>query len=82
MTMPTPDARIPHANRPYGPYAVIVLGFVLFVAGLAVDAAQHGLDFLVNEFRESPWAHGLPLIGIVLVMVGVALAWRHTGRTP
>ena len=37
---------------------------------MAIDLGQHGKDFLVQEFREAPLAHGLPLAGIVLVVLG------------
>jgi hypothetical protein len=58
-------------------YLLIVLGLLLLVAGLAMDLSQHGMDFVVNEFRHAPVAHGLPLIGMVLILIGTTLASRH-----
>ena len=57
------------------PYLMIVAGLLLFFAGMAIDLGQHGKDFLLHEFREAPLAHGLPLAGIVLVVLGTGLGW-------
>jgi hypothetical protein len=63
------------------PYHVILTGLALFFAGMAIDLIQHGLDFLVEEFRGAPLAHGLPLLGIVLVIVGTVLGLRRTNKS-
>ena len=62
------------------PYVVIVIGLSFFIVGLGIDLAQHGTEFVLNEFREAPIAHGLPMIGIALIMLGTGLAWRQTKR--
>ena len=59
------------------PYLIIVAGLLLFFTGMAIDLGQHGKDFLLEEFREALLAHGLPLGGIVLVVLGAELGrWR------
>ena len=42
-----------------------------------MDLGKHGIDFVINEFREAPVAHGLPLLGIILITIGTILAWRR-----
>ena len=73
-------ALLSYGDAVSAPYLVIVLGLLLFIAGLGIDLTQHGIDFVINEFRQAPVAHGLPLIGIVLVIIGTGLAWRQTKR--
>ncbi|MDK2741759.1 MAG: hypothetical protein NDI90_02515 [Nitrospira sp. BO4] len=51
-------------------YLMLVSGLVLFTFGMIIDVAQHGLEFVMSEFRHAPWAHGLPLAGILLILVG------------
>ena len=59
------------------PYYIILFGLILFFVGMAIDLIQHGMDFIVEEFRGSPLAHGLPLAGILVVLIGVGLGlWR------
>jgi hypothetical protein len=62
------------------PYHIILIGLALFFAGMGIDLIQHGLDFLVEEFQGSPLAHGLPLLGIVLVIVGTVLVLVRTKK--
>jgi hypothetical protein len=62
------------------PYYIIVAGLVLFFAGMAMDLMQHGMDFLVEEFRGSPVAHGLPLAGILVIIFGAGLGLRRADR--
>lgn len=58
-------------NKPAQPaYLMLVSGLVLFTFGMMIDVAQHGLEFVLSEFRHAPWAHGLPLAGILLILVG------------
>ena len=64
-------------NNSRTPYYIILSGLILFFVGMAIDLIQHGMDFLVEEFRGSPLAHGLPLVGILVVVLGVGLGlWR------
>lgn len=51
-------------------YLMLVSGLVLFTFGMIIDVAQHGVEFIISEFRHAPWAHGLPLAGILLILVG------------
>lgn len=51
-------------------YLMLVSGLVLFTFGMIIDVAQHGLEFVMSEFLHAPWAHGLPLAGILLILVG------------
>lgn len=51
-------------------YLMLVSGLVLFTFGMIIDVAQHGLEFIIAEFRHAPWAHGLPLASILLILVG------------
>ena len=51
-------------------YLMLVSGLVLFTFGMIIDLAQHGLEFVISEFRHAPRAHGLPLAGIPLILVG------------
>jgi hypothetical protein len=51
-------------------YLMLVSGLVLFTFGMIIDVAPHGLEFVMSEFRHVPWAHGLPLAGILLILVG------------
>lgn len=58
-------------DKPAQPaYLMLVSGLVLFTFGMIIDVAQHGLEFVMSEFRHAPWAHGLPLAGILLILVG------------
>jgi hypothetical protein len=50
-------------------YVMLVAGLVFFAIGMIIDVAQHGLEFLMSEFRHAPWAHGLPLAGMLLILV-------------
>jgi hypothetical protein len=50
-------------------YLMLVAGLVLFAFGMIIDVSQHGLEFLMSEFRHAPWAHGLPLAGILLILI-------------
>jgi hypothetical protein len=63
------------SHSPYTPYLIILAGLLLFATGLALDAIQHGKEFLIQEFQEAPLAHGLPLAGIAVVIFGTALGW-------
>jgi hypothetical protein len=65
---------------PHIPYLIILIGLLLFFAEMAIDLGQHGKDFLVKEFQEAPWAHGLPLGGILVIFVGTVLGWRRAGQ--
>jgi hypothetical protein len=51
-------------------YIMLVGGLVLFAFGMVIDVFQHGLEFLLSEFRHAPLAHGLPLVGMLLIFVG------------
>lgn len=58
-------------DKPAQPaYLMLVSGLVLFTFGMIIDVAQHGLEFIIAEFRHAPWAHSLPLAGILLILVG------------
>ena len=59
------------------PYHIILAGLVLFFAGMAIDLIQHGMDFIVEEFQGAPLAHGLPLAGILAVILGTFLGLRR-----
>lgn len=50
-------------------YFMLVAGLVLFTFGMIIDVAQHGIDFIISEFRHAPWAHGLPLAGMLLILI-------------
>jgi hypothetical protein len=67
-------------RSPHIPYLIILTGLLLFFAGMVVDLGQHGKDFLVKEFQEAPLAHGLPLAGILVVIIGTVLGWRRAGK--
>jgi hypothetical protein len=58
-------------------YVMLVAGLMLFMFGMIIDVAQHGLEFIISEFRHAPWAHGLPLAGILLVTVGTFVGLRR-----
>lgn len=60
-------------------YLMLVSGLVLFTLGMIIDVAQHGLEFVISEFRHAPWAHGLPLGGMLLILVGT-LRLRSSAR--
>jgi hypothetical protein len=62
------------------PYRIIFLGLALFAAGMAVDLAEHGMDFLIGEFQMSPLAHALPAAGILIVTAGALWGWRQGGK--
>ena len=47
--------------------------------GMIIDVAQHGIDFIISEFRHAPWAHGLPLSGMLLILVATLRLWS-SGR--
>jgi hypothetical protein len=58
-------------NKPAQPaYLMLVVGLLLFTFGMILDVAQHGLEFVISEFRHAPLAHGLPLAGMLLILVG------------
>jgi len=57
-------------GNPCTPYLIILFGLLLFGAGMVVDLSQHGIEFLIGEFRESPLADILPGAGIVPVIMG------------
>lgn len=61
---------------PPTPYVIILTGLALFGIGMIIDVVQHGIDFIISEFRHAPWAHGLPLAGIVLVIIGTGVGLR------
>ena len=67
-------------RSPYAPYFIITLGLVLFVIGMVVDLAQHGLDFLLAEFQGAPLAHGLPAAGILVIIIGTLIGWRRVRK--
>jgi hypothetical protein len=56
-------------------YLMLVVGLALFTFGMIVDVAQHGLEFIISEFRHAPWAYGLPLAGMLLILVGTLRLW-------
>ena len=56
-------------------YLIMLAGLLLFFAGMAIDLMQHGKDFLLQEFQKAPVAHGLPLVGIVVILLGTAVGW-------
>lgn len=56
-------------------YVMLVAGLVLFAIGMVIDVTQHGLEFLISEFRHAPWAHGLPLAGMLLILVATLRLW-------
>lgn len=60
-------------------YLMLVVGLVLFTFGMIIDVAQHGLEFIMSEFRHAPWAHGLPLAGMLLILVATLRLWS-SGR--
>ena len=68
------DTRIHSARRPY---AIIFSGLLLFVARLGIDLYQHGSDFIIHELYEAPVVHGLPIAGMVVILVGVIMGWRR-----
>lgn len=57
-----------------------IIGVILLLLGMAIDLYQHGVDFLIREFTEAPWAHGLPIAGITLIIIGVVLGIYPTRR--
>lgn len=58
-------------DKPAQPaYLMLVNGLVLLTFGMIIDVAQHGLEFIIAKFRHAPWAHGLPLASILLILVG------------
>lgn len=59
------------------PYIIIVIGLGLFALGMLIDVVEHGIDFLISEFRTAPWSHGMPLAGILLVTLGTLLELRR-----
>lgn len=67
---------------PPTPYVIILIGFALFGIGMIIDVAQHGLEFIISEFRHAPWAHGLPLAGILLILVGTLRLWSSGQGRP
>jgi thiosulfate reductase cytochrome b subunit len=67
-------------ESPRTPYVIILFGLLLFGTGMVVDLAQHGIDFLIGEFQESPLAHILPAAGIALVIVGTLIGWRRASK--
>lgn len=58
---------------------MLVSGLGLFTFGMIIDVAQHGLEFVMSEFRHAPWAHGLPVAGMLLILVGTLRLWS-SGR--
>ena len=62
-------------NSSETPYFMILFGLALFGIGMVIDVAQHGIDFIISEFRHAPWSHGLPLAGILLILVGTLRLW-------
>ncbi len=58
------------------PYVIILTGLALFGIGMMMDVAQHGIDFIISEFRHAPWAHGFPLVGVILVIIGTVVGLR------
>lgn len=60
-------------------YLMLVSGLVLFTVGMSIDVAQHGLEFVMSEFRHAPWAHGLPVAGMLLILVATLRLWS-SGR--
>jgi hypothetical protein len=64
-------------KSPHTPYVIILLGLLLFGSGMVIDLIEHGKDFLIGEFRESPLAHILPALGIAIVLVGTIIGWRR-----
>ena len=45
-------------NSSETPYFMILFGLALFGIGMVIDVTQHGLEFLISEFRHAPLAHG------------------------
>jgi hypothetical protein len=68
------------SRSPYTPYLIILTGLLLFFVGMAIDLVQHGKDFVVQEFQDAPLAHGLPLAGMVIVLLGAVLGWLRTDK--
>lgn len=62
-------------NSSETPYVMILFGLALFGIGMVIDVVQHGLQFIMSEFRHAPLAHGLPLAGILLILVGTLRLW-------
>ncbi len=62
-------------NSSETPYFMILFGLALFGIGMVIDVAQHGLEFILSEFRHAPLAHGLPLTGMLLILVGTLRLW-------
>jgi hypothetical protein len=67
-------------TSPRSPYVIIFCGLALFAAGMAIDLVQHGVDFLISEFRESPLAHIVPGVGIAIVLAGTIIGWRRASK--
>lgn len=57
---------------------MLVSGLVLFTLGMIMDVAQHGLEFVLSEFRHAPWAHGLPVAGMLLILVATLRHWSSS----
>ncbi len=57
---------------------MLVSGLVLFTLGMIIDVAQHGLEFVMSEFRHAPWAHGLPVAGMLLILVATLRLWSSS----
>jgi hypothetical protein len=58
---------------------MLVSGLGLFTFGMIIDVAQHGLEFVMSEFHHAPWAHGLPVAGMLLILVATLRLWS-SGR--
>ena len=63
--------------QPAGPTRSFFSGLLLFVARLGIDLYQHGSDFIIHELYEAPVVHGLPIAGMVVILVGVIMGWRR-----
>lgn len=58
-------------DKPAQPaYLMPVSGLVLCTFGMIIDVVQHGREFVLSEFRHVPWAHGLPVAGMGLILEG------------
>ena len=58
-------------KRIHQAYIMLLAGFVLFALGMVVDMAEHGPEFVISEFRHAPLAHGLPVAGALVILMGI-----------
>ena len=58
-------------KRVHQAYVMLLAGFVLFALGMVIDMAEHGPEFVFSEFRHAPLAHGLPVAGVLVILMGI-----------